>query len=130
MALLQANAQDGSWKMELAHRNQAIWCRNSVQVAPKKAAAFLLFAVTESQCTEDEHDDEDEDDSKFRSSGLENGPDPEGQTDERDECTAQYFTIPFECAKSHPLQSRGRIDAQEHVGRDRAEGEHNGHHHD
>ena len=25
-----------------------------------------LFAVTESQCTEDEHDDEDEDDSKFR----------------------------------------------------------------
>ena len=25
-----------------------------------------LFAVTESQCIEDEHDDEDEDDSKFR----------------------------------------------------------------
>jgi hypothetical protein len=29
-----------------------------------------LFAVTESQCTEDEHDDEDEDDSKFRNLGL------------------------------------------------------------
>jgi hypothetical protein len=28
-----------------------------------------LFAVTESQCTEDEHDDEDEDDSKFRNLG-------------------------------------------------------------
>ena len=28
------------------------------------------FAVTESQCTEDEHDDEDEDDSKFRNLGL------------------------------------------------------------
>jgi hypothetical protein len=28
-----------------------------------------LFAVTGSQCTEDEHDDEDEDDSKFRSLG-------------------------------------------------------------
>jgi hypothetical protein len=27
-----------------------------------------LFAVTESECTEDEHDDEDEDDSKFRNS--------------------------------------------------------------
>jgi len=29
-----------------------------------------LFAVTESQRTEDEHDDEDEDDSKFRNLGL------------------------------------------------------------
>jgi len=29
-----------------------------------------LFAVTESQCTEDEYDDEDEDDSKFRNLGL------------------------------------------------------------
>ena len=29
-----------------------------------------LFSVTESQCTEDEHDDEDEDDSKFRNLGL------------------------------------------------------------
>jgi len=29
-----------------------------------------LFAVTESQCTEDEHDDEAEDDSKFRNLGL------------------------------------------------------------
>jgi len=29
-----------------------------------------LFAVTESQCTEDEHDDEDEDDSKFRNFRL------------------------------------------------------------
>jgi hypothetical protein len=29
-----------------------------------------LFAVTESRCTEDEHDDEDEDDSKFRNLGL------------------------------------------------------------
>ena len=31
-----------------------------------------LFAVTEFQCTEDEHDDEDEDESKFRNSGLKN----------------------------------------------------------
>jgi len=29
-----------------------------------------LVAVTESQCTEDEHDDEDEDDSKFRNLNL------------------------------------------------------------
>jgi hypothetical protein len=29
-----------------------------------------LFAVTESQCTEDEHDDEDEDDFKFRNLGY------------------------------------------------------------
>ena len=29
-----------------------------------------LFAATDSQCTEDEHDDEDEDDSKFRNLGL------------------------------------------------------------
>ena len=36
---------------------EQISCRTSVS-----------FAVTESQCTENEHDDEDEDDSKFRSS--------------------------------------------------------------
>ena len=28
-----------------------------------------FFAVTESQCTEDEHEDEDENDSKFRNLG-------------------------------------------------------------
>ena len=63
-------------------------------------------------------------------SRLENGPDPERQTDECDERTAHYFTIPFERAKSHTLQPRGRVHAQKHVGRDRADGEHDGHHHD
>jgi hypothetical protein len=33
---------------------------------PEQISSIGLFAVTESQCTEDEHDDEDEDDSKFR----------------------------------------------------------------
>jgi hypothetical protein len=32
----------------------------------EQISSIGLFAVTESQCTEDEHDDEDEDDSKFR----------------------------------------------------------------
>jgi hypothetical protein len=36
----------------------------------EQISSIGLFAVTESQCTEDEHDDEDEDDSKFKT------PDP------------------------------------------------------
>ena len=36
----------------------------------EQISSIGLFAVTESQCTEDEHDDEDEDDSKFRNLGL------------------------------------------------------------
>ena len=32
----------------------------------EQISSIGLFAVTGSQCTEDEHDDEDEDDSKFR----------------------------------------------------------------
>ena len=36
----------------------------------EQISSIGLFAVTESQCTEDEHDDEDEDDSKFRSRVL------------------------------------------------------------
>jgi hypothetical protein len=35
----------------------------------EQISSIGLFAVTESQCTEDEHDDEDEDDSKFRNLG-------------------------------------------------------------
>jgi hypothetical protein len=31
----------------------------------EQISSIGLFAVTESQCTEDEHDDEDEDDSRF-----------------------------------------------------------------
>jgi catechol 2,3-dioxygenase-like lactoylglutathione lyase family enzyme len=37
---------------------------------PEQISSIGLLAVTESQCTEDEHDDEDEDDSKFRNLGL------------------------------------------------------------
>jgi hypothetical protein len=37
----------------------------------EQISSIGLFAVTESQCTEDEHDDEDEDDAKFRNLGLE-----------------------------------------------------------
>ena len=37
---------------------------------PEQISSIGLFAVTESQCTEDEHDDENEDDSKFRNLGL------------------------------------------------------------
>jgi hypothetical protein len=36
----------------------------------EQISSIGLFAVTESRCTEDEHDDEDEDDSKFRNLGL------------------------------------------------------------
>ena len=36
----------------------------------EQISSIGLFAVTESQCTEDEHDDEDEDDSKFRNLGF------------------------------------------------------------
>ena len=36
----------------------------------EQISSIGLFAVTESQCTEDEHDDEDEDDSKFRNLDL------------------------------------------------------------
>ena len=36
----------------------------------EQISSIGLFAVTESQCTEDEHDDEDEHDSKFRNLGL------------------------------------------------------------
>jgi hypothetical protein len=36
----------------------------------EQISSIGLFAVTESQCTEDEHDDEDDDDSKFRNLGL------------------------------------------------------------
>jgi hypothetical protein len=36
----------------------------------EQISSIGLFAVTESQCTEDEHDDENEDDSKFRNLGL------------------------------------------------------------
>ena len=36
----------------------------------EQISSIGLFAVTESPCTEDEHDDEDEDDSKFRNLGL------------------------------------------------------------
>jgi hypothetical protein len=36
----------------------------------EQISSIGLFAVTESQCTEDEHDAEDEDDSKFRNLGL------------------------------------------------------------
>ena len=36
----------------------------------EQISSIGLFAVTESQCTEDEHDDEDEDDFKFRNLGL------------------------------------------------------------
>ena len=35
----------------------------------EQISSIGLFAATESQCTEDEHDDEDEDDSKFRNLG-------------------------------------------------------------
>ena len=35
----------------------------------EQISSIGLFAVTESQCTEDEHDDEDEDDFKFRNLG-------------------------------------------------------------
>ena len=35
----------------------------------EQISSIGLFAVTESQCAEDEHDDEDEDDSKFRNLG-------------------------------------------------------------
>ena len=38
----------------------------------EQISSIGLFAGTESQCTEDEHDDEDEDDSKFRNLGLMN----------------------------------------------------------
>jgi hypothetical protein len=40
----------------------------------EQISSIGLFAVTGSQCTEDEHDDEDEDDSKFRFLGLKNAP--------------------------------------------------------
>jgi hypothetical protein len=36
----------------------------------EQISSIALFAVTESQCTEDEHDDEDEDDFKFRNLGY------------------------------------------------------------
>ena len=35
----------------------------------EQTSSIGLFAVTESQCTEDEHDDEDEDDCKFQNLG-------------------------------------------------------------
>ena len=35
----------------------------------EQISSIGLFAVTESQCTEDEHDDDDEDDSKFQNLG-------------------------------------------------------------
>jgi hypothetical protein len=60
---------------------------------------------------------------------LKNGPDPERNTDQCDEDTAQYFSIPFEDAKPYTLQSRRRVDTQQHVGRDHADGEHDAHHH-
>ena len=55
---------------------------------------------------------------------LENGPDPERNTDQCDKDTAQYFITPFEDAKPHTLQSGCRVDTQQHVGRDRADGGH------
>jgi hypothetical protein len=36
----------------------------------EQISSIGLFAVPESKCTEDEHDDEDEDDSKFSEFGL------------------------------------------------------------
>ena len=42
----------------------------SIRISVIRLLISVSFAVTESQCTEDEHDDEDEDDSKFRNSGL------------------------------------------------------------
>lgn len=57
-------------------------------------------------------------------------PNPEGQSNKRDERSTQHFAVAFESTQVHALQSGGRVDAQKHVGRDRADGEHDGHHHD
>jgi hypothetical protein len=40
--------------------------RFAIRLTEQISCSIGLFAVTESQCTEDEHDDEDEDESKFR----------------------------------------------------------------
>ena len=51
------------------HRGRGISRRRTFRLI-EQISSIGLFAVTESQCTEDEHDDEDEDDSKFRNLGL------------------------------------------------------------
>ena len=43
--------------------------RFAIRLLTEQISSIGLFAVTESQCAEDEHDDEDEDDSKFRNLG-------------------------------------------------------------
>jgi staphyloferrin B biosynthesis citrate synthase len=59
---------------------------------------------------------------------LERGPEAEDDTDQRNHRTAQDFAIALDGAEPQPLQTRARIDAQRHIGRDRAEREDSGHH--
>ena len=43
--LLQANAHDGSWKMELAHRNHAMWWNKERGLAASRSPQELVISI-------------------------------------------------------------------------------------